>query len=61
MSKAAAQALKAAGNDFFKNKNYENAIAKYTEAIAADPSDVTFYSNRSACYAALNKWTEAAG
>jgi stress-induced-phosphoprotein 1 len=60
MSKAAAQALKAAGNDFFKNKNYENAIAKYTEAIAADPSDVTFYSNRSACYAALNKWTEAA-
>ena len=52
--------MKAAGNDFFKNKNYENAIAKYTEAIAADPSDVTFYSNRSACYAALNKWTEAA-
>jgi stress-induced-phosphoprotein 1 len=60
MSKAAAQTLKAAGNDFFKNKNYENAIAKYTEAIAADPSDVTFYSNRSACFAALNKWTEAA-
>jgi tetratricopeptide (TPR) repeat protein len=60
MSKAAAQSLKAAGNDFFKNKNYENAIAKYTEAIAADPSDVTFYSNRSACFAALNKWTEAA-
>ena len=25
MSKAAAQSLKAAGNDFFKNKNYENA------------------------------------
>jgi tetratricopeptide (TPR) repeat protein len=25
-----------------------------------DPSDVTFFSNRSACYAALNKWQEAA-
>jgi tetratricopeptide (TPR) repeat protein len=25
-----------------------------------DQSDVTFYSNRSACYAALNKWQEAA-
>jgi tetratricopeptide (TPR) repeat protein len=25
-----------------------------------DASDVTFYSNRSACYAALNKWAEAA-
>jgi len=29
-------------------------------AISLDPSDVTFYSNRSACYAALNMWTEAA-
>jgi hypothetical protein len=33
MSKAAAQALKAAGNDFFKNKNYENAaLKKWTDA-----------------------------
>lgn len=48
------------GNTFFKNKEYEQAIEKYTEAITLDPSDVTFYSNRSACYAALNKWTEAA-
>lgn len=39
---------------------YEEAIAKYTEAIDLDPSDVTFYSNRSACYAALNRWPEAA-
>ena len=29
-------------------------------AIEADPSDVTFYSNRSAAYAALEKWEEAA-
>ena len=48
------------GNNFFKNKQYPEAIAKYTEAIKQDPSDVTFYSNRSACYAALNKWNEAA-
>lgn len=60
MSKAVAQAKKAEGNDHFKNKRYPEAIAKYTEAIAADPSDVTFYSNRSACYAALNQWAEAA-
>lgn len=25
-----------------------------------DPSDVTFFSNRSACYAAINQWAEAA-
>jgi tetratricopeptide (TPR) repeat protein len=48
------------GNAFFKNKTYKQAIEKYTEAIDLDPSDVTFYSNRSACYAALEMWQEAA-
>lgn len=57
---ATAQAKKNEGNNFFKNKQYQQAIDKYTEAINLDPSDVTFYSNRSACYAALNKWSEAA-
>lgn len=60
MSKAAAQAKKAEGNALFKNKQYQPAIDKYSEAIAVDASDVTFYSNRSACYAALAKWEEAA-
>jgi len=60
MSKAAAQAKKADGNNFFKNKQYPQAIEKYTEAIALDSSDVTFFSNRSACYAALERWEEAA-
>jgi stress-induced-phosphoprotein 1 len=60
MSKAAAQAKKNEGNNYFKNKQYEQAIQKYTEAIELDPNDVTFYSNRSACYAALSRWQEAA-
>jgi len=60
MTKAQAQAKKNEGNNFFKNKQYQNAIEKYTEAIEFDPSDVTFYSNRSACYAALSMWQEAA-
>jgi len=55
-----AQAKKSEGNTFFKNKSYPEAIAKYTEAIALDQNDVTFYSNRSACYAALERWQEAA-
>ena len=46
MSKAAAQAKKNEGNNFFKNKQYNEAIEKYSEAIASDPTDVTFYSNR---------------
>lgn len=61
MSKnAAALAKKNEGNTFFKNKDYKNAIEKYTEAINIDNSDVTFFSNRSACFAALNRWEEAA-
>jgi stress-induced-phosphoprotein 1 len=60
MSKAEAQVKKNEGNNFFKNKNFQAAIDKYSEAIALDPSDVTFYSNRSACYAALGRWQEAA-
>ncbi len=60
MSKAAAKTKKDEGNALFKDKKYEEAIAKYTEAIALDSNDVTFYSNRSACYAAIEKYTEAA-
>eukprot|EP01041_Mallomonas_annulata_P007773 gene7773-15907_t len=60
MSKQAAQAKKNEGNSFFKNKQYQQAIDKYTEAIALDASDVTFFSNRSACFAALERWEEAA-
>lgn len=60
MSKSAAQALKNEGNTFFKNKQYREAIAKYTGAIENDPTDVTFYSNRSACHAALEQWENAA-
>jgi tetratricopeptide (TPR) repeat protein len=48
------------GNTYFKNKQYSQAIEKYSEAIEHDNTDVTFFSNRSACYAALNEWEKAA-
>lgn len=48
------------GNGFFKAKQYAQAIEKYTEAIALDNKDVTFFSNRSACHAALEQWEQAA-
>lgn len=60
MSKKEAQVLKTEGNGFFKNKEYEKAISKYTQAIEKDSTDVTFYSNRSACYAAQEEWEKAA-
>lgn len=40
--------------------NSAQAIEKYTLAIEHDPTDVTFFSNRSAAYAALEMWEEAA-
>lgn len=48
-----ALALKEDGNSHFKAKKYESAIAFYSAAldIKVDP---IFYSNRSACYSALN-------
>lgn len=47
-------ALKEDGNTVFKAKKYEDAIAFYTAALKLK-IDPVFYSNRSACYAALNK------
>lgn len=35
-----------AGNKFFKAGDYRNAIAKYSDAIAADPTNHTYWSNR---------------
>lgn len=60
MPNAAAEAKKAKGNEFFKAKDYRNAISLYTEAISLDPSQVSYYSNRSASYAGLKEWEPAA-
>ncbi|EDK46929.1 hypothetical protein LELG_05110 [Lodderomyces elongisporus NRRL YB-4239] len=45
--------LKEDGNTEFKNKKFEKAIAYYTAALELK-KDPIFYSNRSACYAALD-------
>ncbi|KAI5965122.1 TOM70 [Candida theae] len=45
--------LKEDGNTEFKNKKYETAIAYYTAALQLK-EDPIYYSNRSACYAALD-------
>ena len=57
---AAADAKKAQGNECFKKKDYAGAIKYYSEAIEIDPSNETFYSNRSASYAGINDWEHAA-
>lgn len=60
MSKQAAEKFKAQGNACFKNKDYRGAIGFYGQAIDKDPTNHTFYSNRSACYMALDDYENAA-
>ncbi len=53
---------KDAGNVFYKNKEYDNAIAAYTRAIDLDPNSDTAalcYSNRSAVFQVQKKFARA--
>jgi len=57
--KAKAAEAKALGNKEFTAKNFEAAIVHFTEAIKHDASDHVFFSNRSACYASIEKYEKA--
>jgi tetratricopeptide (TPR) repeat protein len=58
-----AEKAKSEGNTAFVAKKYDEAIAKYTEAMDLDKDNDTFcavlYSNRSACWAAKKDWEKA--
>ncbi|KAF2194950.1 TPR-like protein [Zopfia rhizophila CBS 207.26] len=54
-----AESYKAAGNKFFKIKDYAQAIKEYTKAIEADPKNATYYSNRAAALMSANRFVEA--
>ena len=48
--KAAAVAAKERGNTLYKAKQFEEALAAYDEAVALDPSAITFLSNKAAVF-----------
>ncbi|KAM7216563.1 heat shock protein sti1 [Rhypophila decipiens] len=54
-----ADELKALGNKAIAAKNFDEAIEKFTQAIAIDPSNHILYSNRSAAYASKKDWDHA--
>ena len=54
----AAVAKKEEGNSLYKLKKYEEAIACYDEAIALDPTNMTFLNNKAAVYMTQKKYQE---
>lgn len=56
---ASADELKALGNKAIADKNFDDAIDKFTQAIAIQPENHILYSNRSAAYASKKEWDSA--
>jgi len=54
-----AEAFKAAGNKFYKAKEYKKAIEEYTKAVEAQPSSATYLSNRAAAYISNGQYINA--
>lgn len=58
-NKAQASSLKDQGNAELSKGNLKEAVDLYTQAINLDPSNHVLFSNRSAAYAKMEKYTEA--
>eukprot|EP01083_Nonionella_stella_P018595 51755_1 len=57
--KEIADQYKAEGNQYFKSKNYEDAVSKYTTALRFNPNNHLLYCNRAYCYYLLSKYADA--
>ncbi|KAI4870782.1 hypothetical protein F4820DRAFT_455020 [Hypoxylon rubiginosum] len=55
----AAEAHKADGNKFFKQRDFSRAIAEYTSAIQLMPDEPTYLSNRAAAYMSDGQYESA--
>lgn len=51
--KHAAENAKSRGNGFYKEKQFDQAITCYNEAILMDPENISIYTNRAAVYIEL--------
>jgi stress-induced-phosphoprotein 1 len=54
----AARARKDAGNLLFQDKKFDEALAAYEEAVALDPTNMTFLNNKAAVYFMQKKYDE---
>ncbi|PHU20311.1 hypothetical protein BC332_11462 [Capsicum chinense] len=51
--------LKSMGNEHYKHGRFEEAISLYNQAIAINPKNACYYSNKSAALMSLNRLIEA--
>ena len=58
-SSGATATLKEQGSKAFQDKNFDEAIRLFSEAIVQDPTNPILFSNRSACYAQKPDFTAA--
>lgn len=58
-TKAQADALKAEGNKAMAARDFATAIAKYSDAIALDSTNVVYLSNRAAAYSSASQHEKA--
>lgn len=58
-AKSKAAEAKSRANDAFKRKDFTTAVDAYTQAIDLDPTDATFFSNRSLCWLRLGQAEQA--
>jgi stress-induced-phosphoprotein 1 len=56
--KKASVEAKVKGNELYKAKQFEDALAAYDEAIALDPTNMTFLSNKAAVYFTTKQYDE---
>lgn len=56
--KKAATKKKEEGNELYKSKNFEGALAAYDEAFALDSTNMTFLNNKAAVFFAQKKYQE---
>ncbi|KAL7545126.1 hypothetical protein ACHAWF_014493 [Thalassiosira exigua] len=54
----AAVKCKERGNALYKSKKFDEALAAYDEAIALDPTNMTFVNNKAAVYFTAKKYDE---
>uniref|UniRef100_A0A8C2LY18 Sperm-associated antigen 1 n=1 Tax=Cricetulus griseus TaxID=10029 RepID=A0A8C2LY18_CRIGR len=53
------QVLKEEGNQLVRDKNYKDAISKYSECLKINSQECAIYTNRALCYLKLGQFEEA--